>query len=151
MFRLLSWIPGIYPTRINGLRLPKAYLRIERMGRWHSPSLNLLESVFGEPCTTPFFYGRDDLSFENRDLVERISNDDYFLGTPDSKHRPGNIDPSQVIFIGDLGRDRPIALDYRLDSGNPSVIYLRMVDSQSRWVHITSSFEDLARKLQLLQ
>ena len=149
MIRILSWIPGVYPTAINNLPLPSSYLRIERMGRWKVPSLEKLAEIFGEEATSPCFYTRDYIGIENKDLVERISDDEYFIGQRDDEYLPGKIRLRKAIFIGDLGVDRPFALDYQEDYYEPRVVYLRCTPKGSRWVGIAASFEELIQLLGL--
>ena len=149
MIRILSWIPGIYPKEINKLPLPATYLQLERMGRWRVPGLDRLTEVFGEATTSPCFYNRDHIGVENKDLAERLADDEYFIGKLDDQHSPGNIRPSKVVFVGDLGVDRPIALDYRDNYYEPRVIYLRCTPNGSRWVRIADTFEELAQLLGL--
>ena len=149
MIRILSWIPGFYPTSINKLPLPSAYLQLERLGRWRPPSIELLETVFGEKPGDPCFYTRDYLSRENKNLPDRIADDEYFIGDHDETLAPGRIRKNKVVFIGDLGVDRPIALDYQENYYEPSIIYLRWTPVGSRWVKIADTFEELIKMLKL--
>ena len=149
MIRILSWIPGIYPTSINKLPLPSSYLQLERMGRWRVPSLELLAKVFGEETTSPCFYTRDYIGVENKNLDMRISDDEYFVGQRDNNYSPGKIRTRKIVFIGDLGVDRPIALDYQDNYYEPRVVYLRCTPGGSRWVKIADTFDELIEILGL--
>ena len=149
MIRVLSWLPGVYPSSINGLPLPNSYITLERMGRWRPRDLEILETVFGEESTNPCFYERDYIGTEKKNLCERISDDEYFVGKPDKNYSPGNVNPKEIIFIGDLGIDRPIALDYRINFYEPRVVYLRSTSDGSRWIEVAESFAGLARRLKL--
>jgi hypothetical protein len=65
------------------------------------------------------------------------------------------IDPSRALALGDfgLGSDSPIALDYREDAVNPSVMYLRSSynerGKQTSWVRCADSFDDFVTILGL--
>ena len=77
----------------------------------------------------------------------------YFRGEPDTESPPGDIDFERAVIIGDfgLGSDAPIALDYRKNLSNPSVIRYRWspYGKTNRWVYVASSFEEFAELLQL--
>ena len=71
-----------------------------------------------------------------------------FLGEPDEEYAPGDIDFSKAIVIGDLGTgsDAPVALDYRKEKNNPSVMILHWFRSEdkvkTRWLRIADSFDE---------
>ncbi len=121
---------------IEGLRVPEILLLAIREGRWVAPRDSvLLATIFGETPQCPIFYKLDGLVRENQvwhskmDLEER----EWYVGLRSLKSPPGDIDPTRSLLIGDLGPDRPFALDYRTSETDPSVLYLR---SDNGWVEI---------------
>lgn len=60
------------------------------------------------------------------------------------------IEPSLTLIIGDfgLGSDAPIALDYREDRNNPSVIRLQWnLAEANHWVEVALSFAEFAKMI----
>ena len=60
------------------------------------------------------------------------------------------IDPALTLIIGDfgLGSDAPIALDYRKDLNNPSVICLQWnLNADNHWGEIAPNFAEFAQML----
>ena len=72
-------------------------------------------------------------------------------GMADGVEVPGDIDLKYAIIIGDfgLGSDAPIALDYRKNLVNPSVIRYKWAKTGNRWVEIAPSFQLFAQLLEL--
>ena len=60
------------------------------------------------------------------------------------------IDPALTLIIGDfgLGSDAPIALDYRKDLNEPSIIRLQWnLEADNHWVEIAPSFAEFVAML----
>lgn len=85
------------------------------------------------------------LRWESGILVET---NPVYLGTANDELPPGDIDPRRSVLIGDLGHDRPFALDYRDSSEQPSVVLLASTQ-KAGWVRIADSTEELLAKLGL--
>ena len=102
------------------------------------------DSIFFDP--PPFSIGESLL-----DLPDTVSR--MFSGAPDSLSPPGDIVFSRAVILGDFGAgsDAPIALDYRDDTGRPSVIRLRWLPEPggNRWVYAAPSFARFAELLEL--
>jgi len=48
----------------------------------------------------------------------------WYLGDSTSNVQPGNLCVERCVLIGDLGPDRPFALDYRKSLMDPEVIFM---------------------------
>lgn len=132
---------------INGHVLPQPLDEAIRSGRWAPPAdLDALATVFDDQPVHPSFYDANQLRQENATWVDET--DVWYVGEPDEVHAPGDLDPRQSVLIGDLGPDRPFALDYRTAPA-PRVVYLRDIDGRSRWTEVTKSIDDLLTRLGL--
>ncbi len=79
--------------------------------------------------------------------------DRVMLGHTDPDHPPGNLTSQQCVFIGDLGPNQPLALDYRRNSMTPSVVTLLWGENPvtgNRWVKIAKSFDEFATTIGLV-
>ena len=47
----------------------------------------------------------------------------WYPGHTDSSVRPGSLRPDSLVLIGDLGPERPFALDYQNSHEDPEVVY----------------------------
>lgn len=131
-------------TGIGDLPLPAALLEAVDKGRWRLPQdTEKLARVFRDEPDGPHFYDvatmvRQNQSFQGKSQVEvadMVPGADGGLG----------VDPALAVFIGDLGADMPIALDYRTNETNPRVIYL----GSEGWYEIAPDFDTLTRLLDL--
>jgi hypothetical protein len=128
---------------VNGWALPPALVAAMRDGRWKVPGPAALERVFGEAHEYALFYSPEQMQRENARWP--ATTHPAYLGRPDPARPPGTIDPTRSVLIGDVGPDRPIALDYRGSPQEPSVLYLGT--SRPSWVRVTRSFGELLRLL----
>ena len=64
----------------------------------------------------------------------------------DPRSAVSEIDPDRTLIIGDFGpgSDAPIALDYRKNTSEPSVIRLKWAEKGNHWVQLSPSFAAFA-------
>lgn len=92
----------------------------------------VVERVFGEaPDSTWKFYCLDEILVETEEW--RQEDDSVWFGVP-----PEDIDPLQSVLIGELGYDRPFALDFR-----GSLPVVRFMTADGRWVQVADSPSEL--------
>lgn len=132
-------------TCINGLALPAALVQAIDDGRWRCPSGTLLRRVFRERPVQATLYDLTAMRAENRRWREQ--RDPAFIGHPDDKIQPGDIDPTRSLLLGALGPDMPFALDYRVSTASPRVLYLHT--DGDRWITIARDIEHLLAGLRL--
>lgn len=132
-------------THINGLALPIALIQAIDAGRWRCPSEATLRRLFREPPVRATLYDLAAMRAENRRWREQ--KDPAFIGHPDDKVQPGDIDPASSLLLGALGPDMPFALDYRLSATSPRVLYLHT--GGDRWITIARDIEHLLAGLRL--
>ncbi len=131
---------------VNGLVLPDALCRALASGYWKVPeNIQALREVFGERPVFPKFYSLELMISESASWLRE--DDDGYRGTPDDMSPPGDLDPTESVMIGDLGSDRPFALDYRPE-GNPRVVFFAA--DEGKWRTVASSVEELLNRLKLL-
>ncbi|WP_432831323.1 SMI1/KNR4 family protein [Dactylosporangium sp. CA-092794] len=133
-----------YDFVINGLPIPPLLVAAIRHGKWRPPSdPGLIRAVFGETePESPQFYDLASMVPQNRRLPERSVRQVY--GEVVEGTSVG-LNPRKAVYIGDLGIDKPIALDYRRSLDDPRVLYL----GQTGWVEVAESVHVLLRKLDL--
>jgi hypothetical protein len=91
-----------------------------------------VEAVFGEaPDKTWKFYTLDEMRSISMEWHDE--DDPLWFGVP-----PDDIDATQSVLIGELGYDRPFALDFR---GTRSVV--RFMTVEGRWVQVAESAASL--------
>ena len=124
---------------VGGLPLPALLAQLLGNGTWKVPTREgVLEEVFGEaPDFSVRFYALDEMDGITHGLSQERA--ELWLGTP-----PNDIDPTLTVAIGQLGIDRPFALDCRTEP--PSVRFLTIDEG---WRLVAQSFEDLALHLGL--
>jgi hypothetical protein len=141
---------GLWPIRINGLPLPRDLIVLIEAGRWRCPAdLTGVDRLF--PDRGEFkLYRLDYMPFENSHWVNQ--REPMMLGAPDPVKSPGDIDPKLSVLIGDLGlgREQPIALDYRQSVKDPPILTLEWSKSgrDNRWITVANNitvFADLVR------
>jgi hypothetical protein len=132
----------IAENSINGLPLPPPLVTAIQGGRWRPPGdPELIREVFGESePERPQFYDLASMEPQNRRLPERSVREVYGEVV---NGRSVGLDPGRAVFIGDLGTDMPIALDYRHSISDPRVLYL----SGDGWVQVAENVQELLRKL----
>jgi hypothetical protein len=128
---------------INGWALPPALVAAVGEGRWRAPGPAVLGRVFGEAHEQALFYSPEQMRRENARWPAMT--EPGFLGRPDPARPPGTIDPTRSVLIGDVGPDRPIALDYRGAPQDPPVLYLGA--ARPGWVRVAASVGELLRLL----
>lgn len=121
-------------VRVCGLELPSEIVLLASDESWtayteeHRLSPAVVEAVFGEaPDPTWKFYSLDEMQIVTEEWQKEI--DPQWFGSP-----PDDIDAGQSILIGELGYDRPFALDFR--SERPTVRFMTIA---GRWVQIAES------------
>jgi hypothetical protein len=129
-------------VRVCGFELPDEIVRVASEERWTAYTemerlpAAVVERVFGEaPDPTWKFYGLD----EAREVTEEWHDEDdpgWFGSAPD------DIEPRKSVLIGELGYDRPFALDFR---GEHPVVRFMTIDG--RWVQIADSSAGLLAAL----
>jgi hypothetical protein len=131
-----------YDSVVNGLPVPPLLVAAIRHGKWRPPSdPRLIQDVFGESePESPQFYDLASMVPQNRRLPERSVRQVY--GEVVEGASVG-LDPRRAVFIGDLGIDKPIALDYRQSLDDPRVLYL----GRTGWVEVAESVQMLLQKL----
>lgn len=98
--------------------------------------MDLVEATFGEiPDRSWRFYTFGEVIGMTEEW--RLEKNPAWLGS-----EPDSIDPLGSILIGELGYDRPIALDYR-----PHVPAVRFMRTNGRWPVVASSLRELLEKL----
>ncbi|MBL9103662.1 MAG: hypothetical protein JNL82_22135 [Myxococcales bacterium] len=130
---------------ICGLQLPPALARALVERRWRRPLESHLRRVFRERPIRAEFYDLPALRHANRRW--HVERDPAFVGHPDAKAPPGDIDPTRSLLLGVLGPDLPFALDYRVTSGEPRVVYLH--SGGDRWITVARDIEQLLVSLHL--
>ena len=146
--------------KINGNSLPTKLMSLVEDGLWGKlpEKRDYLETIYSGPVNslkTLELYGLNLMKLETEGLIEHCApsyeySDSFkiFLGELDEEYEPGDIEFSRAIVIGDLGigSDAPIALDYRQDKNNPSVVILHWFRSEdkikTRWLRIADSFDE---------
>jgi hypothetical protein len=136
---------GPEPVQINGLRVPGALTQAIAEQRWRRPAIEALRRVFRESPVGVKLYDLEAMRAANLRWPEET--DPAYLGHSDDKQPPGDIDPSRSLLLGLLGPDMPFALDYRLSSDRPRVLYLH--SGGDRWITVAGDIEQLLARLQL--
>jgi hypothetical protein len=133
-------------ANIHGLLLPAPLVRALEEHRWRCPVEAILRRVFREkPVRAEFF---DLATILDVNLRWRDERDPAFVGHPDPRAPPGDIDPTRSLLLGNLGPDLPFALDYRLSLDDPRVLYLH--SGGDRWITVAPDIEQLLVRLQLV-
>jgi len=124
-------------TQVSGYLLPAALVTELERGTWLQRAASpTIAEVFGEqPSPSAAFYSLDEMRGETARWVDET--DAAYLGRKEE-----TLDPKASVIIGDLGYDRPFALDYRVDP--PQV---RLLTLDGRWVLVTASIDELLSKL----
>ena len=137
-----------FTEEINGLSIPQALIVSIQNGSWSTPQdLTVWYALFPRAeVVQPKLYSLDQIKSENRGW--RVELEPSYLGKANHEAKPGDIDPTRSLLIGDLGPDRLIALDYRESMNRPSVAFLTG-DNDSHWVKIVPDIEALIGGLKL--
>ncbi|WP_433288499.1 hypothetical protein [Micromonospora sp. CA-244673] len=135
---------------VDGLPVPQALVELSQQGRWIPPSdPERFKSVFGDRAMQPVFLPLAQIR-PNASWIDQIDYDEevrqLYIGKPNQKAPPGDIDPHMSLLLGDLGPDQPFSLDFRRSLESPSVIYL---GSRPGWVEVAPSFDALVDALDL--
>ena len=127
---------------VGGLEVPDDLLWVAESIEWTRYSeesrleVALVESVFGEaPDPGWRFYTTDEI----------VGMAEHWHAEQDASWfgREGcDIQPARSVLIGELGYDRPFALDYRAET--PCV---RFMTIDARWIRAADSVTDLLRRL----
>ena len=129
---------------VGGLEIPQTLVAAIASGRWRVPETSKLIDVFADEPQLPEFY--DLASIERQNASWHA----FELGDVWGHVSDGSIgvDPKRSLVIADLGPDMPIALDYRISSSSPSVIYLRY-QATPVWTLVADSIDDVLARLNL--
>jgi hypothetical protein len=103
----------------------------------------MLETVFGERSDDPRFYSLNAMASQTDAL--RLEDDEemlscYSIDAVRGVLPPGILSQSELVLIGDLGADRPFALNYRGHLAEPRVVYLTTYNG---WVEIAPNIETM--------
>ena len=138
----------------HNLLLPQALLDLIDSGFWpltqqqsnaqHSHCLIARDKIQSfAPDEEYIFFYRPPFSTE----AEWIKRNPFLTAPMWANHE---IDPALTLIIGDfgLGSDAPIALDYRKDLNEPSIIRLQWnLEADNHWVEIAPSFAEFVAML----
>ncbi|MEO3924736.1 SMI1/KNR4 family protein [Micromonosporaceae bacterium B7E4] len=132
---------------VNELPVPSLLLEAVNSGHWAPPAdRRLMSAVFDEDPDYPAFYSLKAMVEQTEGLFsldpEILT---WYLGDVDGDDRPGAISADRTVLIGDLGLERPFALDYSESIPSPSVVFLA---KNGRWRQIAP---DIASLLVLLK
>ncbi|HEY7074479.1 MAG TPA: hypothetical protein VH418_03885 [Solirubrobacteraceae bacterium] len=124
-------------AEVCGHALPAALVAELDRGTWTRRAAGpRVAAVFGEePSRSAAFYSLDEIRGETGRWARET--DEAYLGRGEE-----SLDPAASVLIGDLGYDRPFALDYRVQP--PAV---RLLSLAGTWVRISDSIESLIREL----
>ena len=127
---------------VMGLALPDDWDGLVSKPRWTAHredarvAPTVVESIFGEaPDRSWRFYTFDEVVTETEDWHQE--EDPAWFGI-----EPDGIDPEPSVLIGELGYDRPFALDFRTPT--PCVRFMRV---DGRWPVVADSLSDLIVRL----
>lgn len=147
-------------TKINNLELPPLLIDLIETGKWKlSEKQEKFKAVFQHTMSPlqirgllyPLKTMESETNVFYKDTPDLI---EMFHGQKDINFDPGDVDPTQIVCIGDLGlgSDQPIALDYRNNFAQPKVITLlwRNLPAGNRWIIISNSFEEFVEKIGLI-
>lgn len=131
-----DWLSGL-GLRVNGLPLPPELVDLLATRRW-GPATVYRRGRRGVACP----YNYDQMREETSNVCFSLQ----WLGRPDPKHPPGDIDPRLSVMIADrgVGEDAPFVLDYRVSFGRPRILLYRWGVSKgpsgNRWVEVAPHF-----------
>lgn len=132
--------PGLV---VAGFVLPEEWEDVVAVSRWtahrEDPRVEpeIVEAVFGEaPDSSWRFYAFDEVVGMTADWHEE--EDPAWFGV-----EPEAIAPAMSVLIGELGYDRPFALDYRMH-----VPCVRFMKIDGRWPVVATSLTDLMERLE---
>lgn len=121
-------------------------MEVIQRGDWKPPAdEGIIRDVFGgeeEEPENPQFYNLESMVPQNVRLPSR-SIGDFFGEVVEGKSL--GLDPRRSVFIGDLGVDRPIALDYRFSGSEPRVLFL----CTEGWVKIATNIQEFILKCEM--
>jgi hypothetical protein len=127
---------------VSGFVLPEEWSSVVDLPRWTAYQQNdrvdpaIVEAIFGEtPDRSWRFYAFDEILGMTEEW--RLERDPSWFGS-----EPDSIDSLRSVLIGELGYDRPIALDYRR-----RVPGVRFMTADGRWAVVASSLRELFEKL----
>ncbi|MFI8524579.1 hypothetical protein ACIGB8_09040 [Promicromonospora sukumoe] len=128
---------------VAGFALPPTWGAVVDAPRWTAYRQDdpvagvVVESVFGEPPDESWrFYTFDEVVGMTADWREE--QDPLWFGA-----EPEDIDPATSVLIGELGYDRPFALDYR-----EATAPVRFMTIDGRWPVVASSLSELMDRLE---
>lgn len=129
-------------VNICGFALPAVLVRVAADEGWTAYTESdrlppgVVERVFGEaPSSTWKFYTLDEARMMTEEWQQE-SDHDWFGRAPD------DIAPLMSVLVGELGYDRPFALDYR--TATPVVRFMLL---DGRWVQVADTAEALLAAL----
>jgi len=123
------------------LETPAEMARIRRVGGSEDARVDpkVVEAVFGEPPDSNWMFHTPDGIIGQTEYWHK-ERDSLFSGWFGKD--PYDLVATRSVLIGDLGHDRPFALDYRTEE--PIV---RFMTIDARWVVVAESASDLLSKL----
>jgi uncharacterized protein (TIGR02996 family) len=144
-----DWIDAL-GARVNGLPLPLELVDLLAKGRWGSASE--MDRLLGSPWSGFDPYPQKAMGLETSHVCYHLNR--LMLGSSDTEHPPGDIEPKLTVLIADegIGSDSPFALDYRASFGQPRVLLYRWwlasnTGSGNRWIEVAPDFSTFWRKV----
>ncbi|HSC76233.1 MAG TPA: SMI1/KNR4 family protein [Pseudomonadales bacterium] len=127
---------------INGMRLPARLVVAMADGTWTAAGGRWKELFPPDEVVRPKLYSLNLMHQVN----EKWRNESHpvFVGVADDHVTPGKLIPSRSLLIGELQGDSMIALDYRQEDEDPSVVFLNL---EGRWVEVAASFDEFWLRL----
>jgi len=140
-------------TRINSLDLPALLLELIESNRWCPPDAQSVFDQLFDKHSGVTFYSTAQMEKETSWWLSLSKEGSCLKGLADSTQPPGDIEPSQIVLIGDVGMgfDAPFALDYRTSTVDPRIIHYRWREqgSHNRWLEIAPNFSSFISILNL--
>ncbi|MGI5145015.1 SMI1/KNR4 family protein [Plantactinospora sp. CA-294935] len=132
---------------VNELPVPPVLVEAVNNGHWAPPAdKRLMSAVFGEDPDYPAFYSLKAMVEQTEGLFNLdLDILTWYLGDVDGVDRPGVISTDRTVLIGDLGLERPFALDYSESIPSPGVVFFA---ENGRWRQVAP---DVASLLVLLK
>ena len=135
------------PLRLGDLVLPSALADALRAGLWTPPTeSSRLVEVFGEAPSSPEFYVFSGMVNETLHLRKMPPDERVWYEEVADVEEAGSISLDECILIGDLGPERPFALNYHRNRSNPEVFFF----ARPGWKRIAADFDKLLQSLGLV-
>lgn len=138
------------PVLIRGLPLPRQIQDAIEGGTWTLPSdTETVERLFTETASAEGkLYAVKGMISETEAWANEPDEQLAHYGGPNAEAGGYlTLDPERSVLIGDLGYDRPIALDYSLSPERPRVLYLP--STAPGWVEVAPDVPSFLERLRI--